>query len=414
MILDIKRYSYYLVNCIVFSFAALAFFHDRGYSLAPIILVILSLVWLVRRPTINLDRQDYVIMGIFCFYFLVQLVLVLYHGDPLRELDGPSRFIFVIVILIYLLNNPYKVDFLWAGVAIAGILVALMSIYLKFSTGLPRVHTDYISPLQLGNFSIVVAVISAAGIIWALDKKNKFWWVLLLCLGVAGGFLSSFLTGTRGGWIGLPFVALLLLKVYWRYIGWRWAVGFFLLMLAFVVFVYSSPQTGVKNRVDLAFSQVDQYFNEGQVRTSVGYRLEMWKSGLWAFSERPVLGWGAEGYKNNFEAQKISSGDIDAGIWRFNSLHSQYVEELATGGLLGLFGFLVLMGGLFVIFFQKINSNDNEVRSLGAAGALLVLCYLDFSLTLTFFLRNSSTLFFLMFVVFIYSSSRNTNVQLRR
>jgi len=394
----------WLVGIPILLFLIMTLTVSKGYTYGASLLLLISVIWFFFRPKIQLDKEDLYLIAALSFYFLISFLFMIYHGESLDVLDAPSRFILAIPILVFLLHNPFRTELFWLGLAIGAISVGLMSISIKLTTGVSRVSTDFMSPLQLGNLSMTFAMLCTAGIVWAARQNYKFIWIGLLVMGGILAMISSFLTGTRGGWIGLPLLLVIIAKLYMRNFNLWVALGVLSVVIGFIIALYLSPATGIKDRVDRAFQDVDQFF-DGDPDSSVGRRLEMWRSGFLAFSTSPLVGLGEEGFKEN-EAHLIEEGVINPVIYDHKSLHNQYIEELAKRGIIGLSGFLVLMLVPLFFFYRKISSDDPGVRSFAAAGVLLVLCYLDFNLTLTFFYRNNATLTFAFLLVVIWSAMK--------
>lgn len=58
---------------------------------------------------------------------------------------------------------------------------------------------------------------------------------------------------------------------------------------------FNLPQLGIKDRVHQAFNELISY-EAGNVNSSMGARLEMWKGTAILISEKPLMGWSKEGY----------------------------------------------------------------------------------------------------------------------
>jgi O-antigen ligase len=132
---------------------------------------------------------------------------------------------------------------------------------------------------------------------------------------------------------------------------------------------------------------------------------------MMAFAERPILGWGQQGYKE-FEATMIAEGKVHQSIAGHKSLHSQYVEELAKRGVVGLLVFLCLMLAPLALFLRKFSASDFQVRAFAAAGTLLILCYLSFDLSLVFFYRNNATVAFVFLLAVLWAALRQREKEL--
>lgn len=96
---------------------------------------------------------------------------------------------------------------------------------------------------------------------------------------------------------------------------------------------------------------------EGTVRS----RLTLWSSTAWnGFKERPVLGWGQEGFGVVF-AKHYDPDMYDQEPW-FDRAHNVFLDWLIAGGVLGLAAYLLLFGtALYYLWF-------NSPRALGESG----------------------------------------------
>jgi len=91
-------------------------------------------------------------------------------------------------------------------------------------------------------------------------------------------------------------------------------------------------------------------------------RIELWRVGLDAFRERPLLGYGAGTYEMYFEQhRKIAESTTDA--------HSLYVQTLAELGLAGIIPLAIVILGVLVLLAIRIRGPDRAVyAALFAAG----------------------------------------------
>jgi len=178
----------------------------------------------------------------------------------------------------------------------------------------------------------------------------------------------------------------------------------FIGLILTLITAVAMPQTGVQSRLYAIQSNIESYM-AGHTRTSVGLRFEMWRSGWYAFAEKPVLGWGEEAFYE-LQPKIVEEHNLDKAILRFNHLHNQYVEELAKRGLVGLVAFLIFLAIPFKLFYSRITSPHDEVRALAAAGVVGVICMIDFCLTQAMLRINSGVMFYTFSLVFIWVCMR--------
>jgi O-antigen ligase len=401
----IENIRQHYINLSVFAFGFLSLLISDGYALGPVLLLLASIYWLARRPRICLNGEDLAILAALVLYVVVAILFYFYHDEEMRQLDGAGRFVFAVLVLLFLLHNPFDARYFWLGLALGSIGVGLISIYLKSTLDLPRVYTSYIGSLQLGNISMTFAMLNAAGIVWAAYQRRRVFWLVLMTLAICLGMVSSFLAGTRGAWVGIPVLMPVLAWLYWRYLSPRFALLAIVLLSVLVAVMVLHPATGVRERFAVATQDMEQLLTHGNPNTSIGRRLEMWRAGLMAFSEKPWLGWGERGYKE-FESGKIEEGKLHHSIAPHKSLHNQFIEEMAKRGLIGLAAFLLLMFVPLILFLRKLSADDYRIRVFGAAGAVLMVSYTVFHLSLTFFYRNNATVVFAFLLVCIWAAVR--------
>ena len=89
------------------------------------------------------------------------------------------------------------------------------------------------------------------------------------------------------------------------------------------------------------FSESVAYFQDGDaVQTSSGQRLSLWTLGLQHFVQHPLQGVGVYRLQQANQAEAERGQSISAEVLAFGHAHNQYVEALATGGLIGFATFM--------------------------------------------------------------------------
>lgn len=119
--------------------------------------------------------------------------------------------------------------------------------------------------------------------------------------------------------------------------------------------------------------------------TSWGARLEMWRTGLIAFSEHPWLGISAQARPYAMQAW----GAPPSEVFNHRHFHSHLVQTLVEGGLLGL---VVLLASLTVsiqLLIKRSWQKHNEVSLLGLA--LLMAYAIEGSFSAALFYDKANT-----------------------
>jgi (heptosyl)LPS beta-1,4-glucosyltransferase len=216
------------------------------------------------------------------------------------------------------------------------------------------------------------------------------------------GLVASFLSGSRGGWIALPGLATVLIWHAWHRIA-RWQVtAATFAFVALAITAYAVPQTGVRDRIAEAQFEIENYFATGEANTSVGARLEMWRTAWMIFREHPWLGVGMGGYARE-KADLIEQGIVDPAITQFNHPHNEYLAALATRGVVGFASLLLLFGIGLKVFYERYR-NPRLDPAFGLAGLVVVVAFVHFSFSGDTFDR-SMPISFITFMLAVLSAS---------
>jgi O-antigen ligase len=125
-----------------------------------------------------------------------------------------------------------------------------------------------------------------------------------------------------------------------------------------VVSTYFIPQTGARERIDEGISDVQQYFNGGQTYTSVGIRLELWRSALQLIERHPLLGASIPTVKREM-AELVSSGRAHPYVLEFEHFHNDILQALVFGGVAGLLAWGATLVLPFLFFRRQLHQRPN-------------------------------------------------------
>ncbi|MDW5378862.1 O-antigen ligase family protein [Halomonas sp. HP20-15] len=385
----------------VWLFGALALVVSSGYSLGALLLVLGSIMLLYSRPRLGLSCQDGLIMLAMLGFCLAGLWEVLVFQEPWREFDKPSRFLLAIPAMLLVLAYPPRLAWLWSGLVVGAVGAGAWAIWQKLLVGVDRA-TGYTYVIQFGDISMLMGILCLAGLGWAIIQPRRKTWLGLLLLGALGGLLGSLLSGSRGGWVGLPFVLLVLYGAYGALMSRRVKVALVALCVAGAAVVYTVPQFGVQHRVHGAFEDIAQYMSgEGQT-SSVGARFEMWHGAGLLIGERPLLGWGESGYYREMN-RLAEQGVINERVAeRYTHPHNEFLNAFAKQGVVGLLALLALYLVPLKLFARELKAADMELRSLAVAGTLLPVAYIDFGLTQSLMEHNSGAMVYAFWLAVLW------------
>lgn len=387
-----------------FLLMAIALVVPSGYSLGAVMLLLGSTVLLFARKGPALERRDWWIVAVLVAIALVWIAEAWLDGQGSRGMDKPIRFILAVPVLMLLLAYPPRAGALWAGLAVGGLLTGSWALWQKAALGVERA-SGYTYVIQYGNISMLTGILCLAGMGWAVKQPRRGMWLALLLLGCVGGVLGSLLSGTRGGWIGIPVVLWVLYRGYGRDLPHRWKASALSALLIIGALAYALPQTGVQARAAEAVEDVYLYFVEDYRLTSVGARFDMWHGASRLIAQKPVFGWGTSGYQEGMR-ELAERGVIDHVTGQFGHAHNEFIDAAAKRGIFGLLAVLALYLVPMRLFARQLNAPDLELRALAVAGVLLPVAYFDFGLSQVFLAHNSGVMVYAFLLPVIWALFR--------
>lgn len=384
----------------VFLMGALVLIVPSGYSIGAVLLLLASAA-LVGRSSYSLSAQDrWIILALVTYGVVVGVLAVIDHGS--KGFDKPLRFLLAVPVLLLILRTPPRQAWLWSGLAFGAIGAGSLAIWQRRIEGQERVD-GFLQVIQFGNLSMLLGVLCLAGLGWAVVQRHRSMWVILLLVGALFGMLGSLLSGSRGGWIGLPVIGFVLYRGYGRQLSISFKLAALAAILILVTAVYAVPQTGVQNRVQAAVYDVSLYVSGGERDTSLGLRFEMWRGAAQLIKERPLLGWGDTGYSNG-QYELAEQGVISFAAAEFDHAHNEFIDALAKRGIVGLAVLLMLYMVPIKMFASGLLHPDLRIRALAVAGTILPVAYIDFGLSQAFLTHNSGVMVYAFWLAVLWGS----------
>lgn len=376
----------------VFLLGAIALTVPSGYSLGAVMLLLGSAVLLVIRPALGLSRQDVWVMAAMAAYTLVGVLEAWWDGQGSSGADKPLRFLLAIPALLLVMAYPPRLAWFWGGAAFGALGAGSWAAWQKFVEGAARASGETLA-IQFGNLSMLLGVLCLAGLGWAVTQPRRSLWVAFFLIAASFGLAGSLLSGSRGGWIGIPFVLLVLYRAYGPLMPKRITAVAVLAVVAGGVGAYAVPEIGVQGRVHEAVEQVQNYAAGDRSHTSVGARFEMWRGAGHLIAEKPFIGWGDNGYSEAMR-QLGDDGVINQRASLFGHAHNEFIDSFAKRGVIGL---LVLLAVYLIpmrFFAQQLGAKDLSLRATATGGTLLAVMYIDFGMTQVFLAHNSGVMMY--------------------
>ncbi len=301
---------------------------------------------------------------------------VFWHDIPLAAGEAASYFLLCLLILPLVACLQVSANKLWWGAWAAGLVFGTVAAYDVWVLGDERA-SRWLFPLQLSMFSIVAVGLIGAGLPCFVQLRRGY---LLAASGAVGAILASALSLSRTGWLALPVLALMM---YSRNHHRDHANGesskgissptrIFLAGVFVLLLILGGPRLGK------GIAEFVAYYSLNDNQTSVGLRLDMWREAINQFASDPIHGIGLRQFQTR-NARALETGRIELQpIQKFDHAHNQYLDTLASGGLVGLLALAFVFGGPLLFFYKAWRDDPTE---LAFAGIWVILAFLIFGLT---------------------------------
>jgi O-antigen ligase len=359
--------------------------HGVHVSLFALVLLAAYHFWSGKAPKIELNYPlDALVLLMFGGLFLSVLLSQLFRGAiHFAAFDGPSRILLagVVFLLLKRLSIP-NVKILCIAIPV-GLICVFLSVQLNpgaYWGG--RYATYFVDPNTLGSQAFILGILSLLMI--RLNGNKALALIFLQLVGGSAGLYLSIGSQSRGAWLVMPFIFLLLLIFQFGDIaiaskgGKRkmllQSMGSVLVILGIVIisFYFSDKLSA---RIINGYFEIRNWFTGVNLEGSAGIRLSMWKFGIQFANESLLFGYGEE--KNMLQslqnsALNIPENKLAIGTMAFTGPHSDILSKLLSAGLFGLGAYLSLLLAPFFIFWKYRNALDLNVKQAARIGLFYI------------------------------------------
>lgn len=341
-----------------------------GFRIIIEIIMILWLISIIKYKTYKIQNSWLLISLI--AYLIVLTIANIFGENPFfsffsrySRMEGwltISHVIGYFLILTSVLKSEQEWIKLLKISVYTSCLVSLIGLFqslgIDFATKIgesERVTSTMGNPTYLAVYLLFNIFFTA--IVWSkatnLKKYNFYYLVVILIQ-----FYVLLQTGTRGVLIGFivgSLVSLILFFILSNSKKKRQVLisTLALLSLAFIAISLSSSNSGIRN-----ISGIERLLSISSSDSSVESRIILYKIAWSGIKEKPLLGWGQEGYNSVFYKYLESKDDINT--VRADRTHSIVLEQLINAGVLGLVFYLLIFAISFISIWKKTNLIHNE------------------------------------------------------
>jgi O-antigen ligase len=300
----------------------------------------------------------------------------LLQGDwSVSRFDAPSRYLFALVVFMAIARYRSAVPrVLELTIPAATILTLLLIPYVPatfWSTIEGRLSNHFIDPLIFGQVALALGVMS---LLLIRSSEKRPWYIDLFQLigGVIGIYLSL-RSGSRTGWLAIPFIVFLWVVHYSPFSRWKTVLlGVVITASAMAILYFGSSI--VRDRVDTMHSEITNYqWSAVNPDTSIGHRINWIRIGWYYFSMRPLSGWGNDSLANNMDDDSIAMYASKASRDELLAVgfHNDFVANTVRYGIGGLVAIIAIFLIPFLFFFHCLR--HQSVQSYAMVGIAYVL-----------------------------------------
>jgi O-antigen ligase len=339
--------------------------------------------WTGLRP-VQWDRVDTRFCLALASVLAAVLISEMWHGAVIPStLDSPSRFL-AAAPLFLVLRQGLPRTLAWSDLSFAIGALASLGLLLIAPQDLDnnRVTSQFLNAIHYGDIALILGALSILSLNWW--RKDGLAVRIIKIAGLIAGLAASVLTGSRGGWIAVPVVAVLILYVRGRGKSRRWKVLLPLAIVTMLVGIFGfSP--AARDRVSDISSNLVLY-EHGQRDTSLGIRLQLYEAAVKIVTSHPVLGLGAHGFHDSMQSF------ADAGVLTpmaaqlgRGETHNQFFAYLTDYGIVGGLALLSIYVVPGVIFWKRLNAPTGPASRAALMGLTFVVAFWIFGLTVEMF-----------------------------
>jgi O-antigen ligase len=193
----------------------------------------------------------------------------------------------------------------------------------------------------------------------------------------AAGLIASILSESRGAWLALPVLVVILLVYFYRRYGPRVAWGGAGALAVIAVAVALIAGGSIRERLTDTFAAFEGFeFGRADLNApdvfSLDQRALMMAYGLEAIADRPILGYGPQ---NAVTEVRLRAGADGYAIEQYGHLHNEYLTETVGNGIVGLVSLLLLLAAPVVTALRserdKRYADRMALAAIVSAGAAL-------------------------------------------
>lgn len=357
-----------------------------GHSYWVILFLLLGLFFFIKTPSeFNFLYKSHPLidsavwlLGSWAVYATIKTAIAIWHHNAIA-FETISTFALFPLLGLAIFHLKIRPLAIWVGAGIASVAGVAVAIYQSFFLGFQRAQ-GFKHPITFGDICVMLGMVCVIG----ATREGFVGKIQRLALCFAGflAMYASLLSGSKGGWLSMMTVVALGMYRLWTKIRGHQRHYFLAAIIGFAVLGTTFFPHSAIERLSSGFNGAVSWFQTGQVtENSASLRLDLWKFGVQVFKKSPLVGVSNENI-GKLKKEAVSNGELSPLALEVNTIDSLYLEDLATGGVMGLLATLILIAGSIRAFYGFKKSSNPQIHDLALIAIWISILFVEFGLSI--------------------------------
>lgn len=318
-------------------------------------------------PFPALTKDEHILLLLLSLYTIYSVAMLLVWEQPGRRNKADLIPLFSVPFFLAVRQSGMTAKHIFLAISLGSLIAGLTGIYDRYVLELDRVLSTRHSLIPASGIVMSMALMSLH-----LAIRNPLPHPFLrmgFLVAALAGLTCTVLTGTRGAWLAFVVygAATLLYALYTK----RLTISITIILTAIVLLMLGGDE--FSQRWQQAITDLQRYISGENRNSSLGLRLEFWKSAWDGFLQRPWLGWGNEGYLSLKTAQHERGLIIaQAADHFYGSAHNQYLDTLVRKGIIGFTLLIAILAIPCLLLVKSHQSRSKQQQCLSEIGMILI------------------------------------------
>lgn len=329
-------------------------------------------------------------------YFFVMAMSVALSVESTNSWIHLSRiayFLFAPFAALAIYKSDISINIFLASIKMETILVGLIVVAsaLVYESG--GRHSGMYNANTFSDITVTLVLFSSISV-----KTESIRQFIFSLVAVSFGMVALVLSGSRAGLITIAFMMLVYLFVQKIMPNGKYMRAVILVLVAtssLSISLYVFQDT--TSRMGLIETEISSWEFGKKNTGSVGIRLEMYRAGLMAFADAPLIGYGYHN-SNTVASRYATTEAASIQMARYWHLHNEYITTMVNAGILGLIVLILLYVLPMRIFLR--NLKHEGVSKYAAMGIFLIISYALLNMTHGEFGYEYETLWFIIILAY--------------